>query len=68
LWLALTELVQEGGGAKKDLRREATAPDLNKLEDLKAKIAELEKEIKELKEAKANSNNCDVKIVTSERR
>lgn len=40
--------------------------DLNKLEDLKAKVAELEKEIKELKEAKASSNNCDVKIVISE--
>ena len=40
---------------------------LNKLEDLKAKIAELEKEIKELKEeANASSNNCDAKIVTSE--
>ena len=40
--------------------------DLNKLEDLKAKIAELEKEIKDLKEAKISSNNCDAKIVTSE--
>lgn len=40
--------------------------DLNKLEDLKVKIAELEKEIRGLKEAKASYNNCDVKIVTSE--
>lgn len=40
--------------------------DLNKLEDIKANIAKLEKEIRELKEAKADSNNCDVKIMTSE--
>ena len=40
--------------------------DLNKLEDLKAKITELEKEIRKLKEARTSSNNCDVKIVTSE--
>lgn len=41
--------------------------DLNKLEGLKAKIEELEKRIEELKEAKSNSNDCDVKIVTSEK-
>lgn len=40
--------------------------DLNKLEDVKAKIEELERKIKELEETKANSNNPDVKIVTSE--
>lgn len=39
---------------------------MNKLEDLKAKIAELEKEIRELKEVKARFGNCDAKIVTSE--
>ena len=40
--------------------------DLNKLEDIKAKIDELEKKIKKLEEKKVNSNNCNVKIVTSE--
>jgi DNA repair exonuclease SbcCD ATPase subunit len=39
--------------------------DLNKLEDIKAKIEELEKKLKELEEAKTNSNNLDVKIATS---
>ena len=40
--------------------------DLNKLEDLKAKIEELEKKMKELEEMKTKSNDCDVKMVTSE--
>jgi hypothetical protein len=32
---------------------------------LKAKIEDLEKRIKVLEEARANTNNCDVKIATS---
>lgn len=39
--------------------------DLNKLEDLKAKIQELEKRLEALEKGKANDNNCDVKVVTS---
>jgi integrase/recombinase XerD len=39
--------------------------DLNKLEDIKAKIEELEKKLKELEEAKMKSNNFDIKIATS---
>lgn len=40
--------------------------DLNKLEDIKTKIKKLEEKIKELEGTRTNSNNCDVRIVTSE--
>lgn len=40
--------------------------DLNKWKDIKAKIEEFEKRIKELEERKAGSNYCDVKIANSE--
>jgi len=40
--------------------------DLNKLEGLKAKIKELEEEIKKLKEGRVNQAKYDVRIVTSE--
>ena len=40
--------------------------DLNKLKDIKAKIQELDRKIKELEKIKTNSDNFDVKIVTSE--
>jgi len=39
---------------------------LNKLEGLKAKIKELEEEIKKLKEGRVNQAKYDVRIVTSE--
>ena len=40
--------------------------DLNKLEGLKAKIKELEEEIKKLKEGRVNQAKYGVRIVTSE--
>ena len=40
--------------------------DLNKLKDIKAKIRELERKIKESEKMKTNAGNFDVKIVTSE--